>query len=103
MYCGGNQLVDMGGLRVGSIEGTVQDQTGAAIPKARVQVQVQSSGKLVRNFYADSHGRFTVAHLPTDDYWLGISGPGFNLHYWSVRVVHHGHKFTLRAELSSGS
>ncbi len=103
MYCGGKELIDMGGLRVSSIEGTVEDQTGAPIPRARVQVQVQYSGKMVRNFYADSHGRFTVAHLPTDDYWLGISSPGFNLHYWSVHEVHHGHKFVLRVELSSGN
>ena len=103
MYCGGNQLVDMGGLQAASVSGMVEDQAGTAIPHARVQLQVQSSGKLVRNMRADDHGRFTLSHLRPGDYWVGISSPGFNLHYWHLHVVRHGHSISLRAELSLGT
>ena len=103
MYCGGNQLVDMGGLQAESISGIVEDQAGAAIPHARVQVQIQSSGKLVRDIRADNRGRFTLSHLRTGDYWVGISSPGFNLHFWHLHAVHHGHNISLRAELSAGT
>ena len=103
MYCGGNQLIDMGGLQAANISGVVEDQGGAAIPHARVQLQVQRSGKLVRNIRADDHGRFTLSHLRPGDYWVGISSPGFNLHFWHLHVVRHGHNISLRAELSPGT
>lgn len=103
MYCGGNQLVDMGGLRAARIDGTVEDPTGAPIPHARVQVQLQKSGKLVRDLEADDRGRFTLTHLHAGDYWLGISSYAFNLHLWRLQVVHGGRRISLRAELSLGT
>jgi hypothetical protein len=103
MYCGGNQLLDMGGRRAESVSGTVGDQTGTVIPHARVQLQVQSSGRLVRSIRADDRGRFTLSHLRPGDYWVGISSPGFNLNFWHLHVVHHGHNISLRAELSLGT
>jgi len=103
MYCGGNQLIDMGGLRASSVAGVVEDPSGDVIPHARVQLQVQGSAKLVRNIESDERGRFTLSHLRPGDYWLGISASGLNLHFWHLQVVHGAHRISLTAKLTVGT
>ena len=88
MYCGGNQLVYAGSLRDAHVTGIVVDPSGAAIPRARIQVQLQGSDKILRDVKADAEGRFRLPRLPRGSYWLGISSPGFNLHYWELKIVH---------------
>ena len=103
MYCGGNQLVYAGSLRDVHVTGLIVDSSGAAIPRARIQLQIQGSDKILRDAEADETGRFRLPRLPKGSYWLGISSPGFNLHYWELNIVHRARTTTLRVELSLGT
>lgn len=103
MYCGGNQLVDMGELRAESLSGVVVDPTGAEISLARVQVQLRGSDKLLHDFQANGKGRFALPELRPGTYWLGVSSPGFNLHFWRLQIAHGARHKTLKVELSLGT
>ena len=103
MYCGGNQLVHAGSLTDAHVTGVIVDPSGAAIPRARIQIQIQGSDKILRDVEADEKGRFRLPHLPKGDYWLGISRPGFNLHYWELNIAHRVRTTKLRVELSLGT
>ena len=103
MYCGGNQLVSMGLLRAVRVAGKVVDPTGALIPRARVQVQIQGHPEILRDIEADERGRSHLPHLQAGIYWLGVSSPGFNLHFWALQIDRHAGKQTLTVELSVGT
>ena len=103
MYCGGNQLVYAGSLRGAHVTGIILDPSGAAIRRARIQVQIQGSDKILQDFEADEEGRFRLPRLPSGSYWLGISSPGFNLHYWELKIVHRTRTTKLRVGLSLGT
>jgi hypothetical protein len=60
----------------GSISGSVADTTGSAVPGAGVEVTQTQTG-LKRNTTTSGSGEFTFADLPTGDYQLLISQPGF--------------------------
>ena len=101
MYCGGNQLVYVGLLR--SARMIVTDPSGAAIPRARIQAQIQGAEKILFDIKTDAKGRFRSPRLPKGSYWLGISSRGFNLHYWEWKVVDRPRTVTLQVELSLGT
>jgi carboxypeptidase family protein len=82
MFIGGNELRDMGKLRAEQVGGSVVDPNGSEIGRARIQIQVQGSEKILRDIAADEKGRFRLPSLPQGIYWLGVSSPGFNLHFW---------------------
>lgn len=88
-------------LRAGKLVGIVMDEKDRRIPKARVQVESVNSEKILQDLRADRQGRFRLARLKPGAYWLGVSGPGFPLHYWRLIVVHFGRSHTLRAHLSA--
>jgi hypothetical protein len=87
MYCGGNELRFEGNLRGSTIAGSVRDPEGHAMPRVRVQVQVQGRHEILKDFSADDQGRFQLRGLPVGQYWLGFSAPGFNLHYWHLTIA----------------
>ncbi len=60
----------------GSLNGTVTDPTGAAIPNATVTVTDISKGTSV-TVTANSSGSYTVEHLIPDAYAIKITAPGF--------------------------
>src|ERR1700685_2079406 len=60
----------------GSISGTIQDLSGAAIPKASVTVINTSTGVL-QSSTADSRDTYTFPVLPVGAYALDVSQPGF--------------------------
>ena len=63
------------GGATGAISGTVQDQSAAVIPKAKVEIG--GSTGTTRALETDSGGTFTAPLLPVGAYTVTISAPGF--------------------------
>src|SRR5260370_40303067 len=59
-----------------SIQGTVSDSSGAAIPNVAIQVKNLETGAL-RNLLTDEAGRFDAASLPGGRYSLNAGKSGF--------------------------
>jgi hypothetical protein len=60
----------------GSIVGTIQDQSGAVVPKAEVIITNKGTG-LTRTTAADDAGRFSLLNVLAGAYDLKVSAPGF--------------------------
>lgn len=60
----------------GGLQGTVTDQTGAAIPKATVKITNSETG-LTRETTADDAGAYVFNELPLGRYNVTASAPGF--------------------------
>ena len=102
MYCGGNQLVYQGELVASTLKMIVVDPSGAPVP-ARVQVQVLGRGEIIVDRYANDKGHFKLSGLRSGEYWLGVSSPGFNLHYWRLSKSRSHATKVLRVALSVGT
>ena len=74
-----------------SIQGTVTDQSGAAVPGAEVQVKNTATGA-TQTATSDPAGRFNVADLPVGSYELQASKMGFST------VVRRGVTLTVGAQ-----
>jgi hypothetical protein len=61
---------------LGSIRGSVQDQTGAAIPAASIELASSDSG-LSRTAVADSTGNFRFIAIPRGNYTATVTAAGF--------------------------
>ena len=61
---------------VGSINGTVRDPKGAAVPKATVEVKEERTG-LSRTVTADENGIYSVLSLPAGVYTVSTAPQGF--------------------------
>src|SRR4029077_17147632 len=60
----------------GSIEGTVKDPNGAAVPSARVQVvNIETNSKL--DFSTNELGNYLASNLPVGSYRMIIQNEGF--------------------------
>jgi hypothetical protein len=59
-----------------SINGTVNDTTGAVIPGARVEIRNPVSG-FDRSTTTDDDGKFTFTNVPFNPYHLTVMAPGF--------------------------
>src|SRR5260370_27388386 len=103
MYCGGNELRFEGDLKGSSVAGAIFDPTGVAIPRARVQVQVQGREEILKDLTSDDRGRFHLRGLRTGQYWLGISRAGFNLDYWRLTITRFSGEAKVRTTLSLGT
>jgi hypothetical protein len=77
-----------------SISGTVKDETGALIPKAKVVLVNQSSGGK-RSLEANAEGFFYFAAVPPGTYRVEVSYKGFES--WKVTdvTVHPGDNLTI--------
>ncbi len=75
----------------GAISGTVTDPSGAAIPKASVQVKNVGTGQ-VQQTPADAQGRYSIVELPIGNYEAQASAPGFQT------IVHTGITLTVGAQ-----
>ncbi len=69
----------------GTIEGVVQDPTGAAIPNATVQITNPVSG-FMRTATTDSEGSFRFANVPFNPYHLTATAAGFAAYTQDVDV-----------------
>ena len=103
MYCGGNELRFEGDLKGSSVTGAILAPEGVAIPRARVQVQLQGREEILKDFSSDDRGRFHLRGLRTGQYWLGISSAGFNLHYWRLTITRLSGEAKVRVTLSLGT
>ena len=72
----------------GTIQGTVQDPSGAAIPNAKVVVKSENTGN-ERSVVSDGEGRFLVPLLGVGDYEVTASAPGF------ATTINKGYTLTL--------
>jgi hypothetical protein len=61
----------------GTIEGTVVDPSGAAVPKAFVSIHNAVSG-YNQSAVADSHGAFRLTNIPPNPYHLEVKASGFS-------------------------
>lgn len=61
-----------------TVSGVVQDQSGAVIPNAKVDVVPDGSGKTL-TVLADDCGKFKVPNLVAGAYTIHIESPGFQL------------------------
>ncbi len=59
-----------------TITGTVVDQSGAAIPGAKVQIINQATGDLTREAVSDASGTFRALNLPTATYKVKVTASG---------------------------
>jgi hypothetical protein len=60
----------------GSIVGTIQDQSGAVVPKAEITITNKGTG-LTRTTPADDAGRYSLLNVMAGTYDLKVSAPGF--------------------------
>jgi len=69
----------------GTIEGVVQDPSGAVIPGVTVRIQNPVS-HLDRSTTTDGVGRFRLTNVPFNPYHLTVAAPGFQPHAEDVEV-----------------
>jgi hypothetical protein len=65
------------GGSTGAISGTVQDASGAVIQNAKVSIESQATGEVVRQLTSDSSGLFTATLLPVGTYTVEVTAVGF--------------------------
>ena len=69
----------------GSINGTVEDPTGAVVPNATVEIRNPVSG-YERSVTTDTSGKFSFANIPYNPYHLTATAAGFASHVQDVDV-----------------
>src|SRR3984957_843124 len=64
------------GTDLGTIRGTVTDPSGAQVPNADVQVTDMTTG-IAHTYKSGAHGNYEAAALPSGQYKISASAPGF--------------------------
>ena len=74
------QLIELADVQLAkSLGATIQDPTGAPVPKAVVQEFSTDWKKVLRSGSTDTHGRFSFTPAKGRTiYFIQISAPGFN-------------------------
>ncbi|HEV2400199.1 MAG TPA: TonB-dependent receptor [Candidatus Sulfotelmatobacter sp.] len=87
LLCGSAAIAadGQGGGNFGSINGTVQDSTGAVFPGAKVEIHNPVSG-YDESATTDSTGHFSFSNVPFNPYHLTVVASGFNSHVQDVEV-----------------
>jgi hypothetical protein len=70
----------------GSINGTVSDSTGAAVPGAAVVLKDTATGAIV-NLTTNAEGRFTASFLKPDTFAISATAAGFQSNTITVQVL----------------
>jgi hypothetical protein len=86
----------------GSISGAIHDASGLPVPKAEITA-VNTSTSLERRSLTDSLGSFTIPVVPTGEYNVKISAPGFGALEKRGVVVNVGAMATVTGELTLSS
>src|SRR5579883_1583929 len=61
----------------GTIEGTVLDPSGAAVPKAKVTVRNTDRNQVITVLTTDASGVYSAPNLPMGTYSVKVESPGF--------------------------
>ena len=86
----------------GSISGTVQDTSGAAVPNATVVLINTERNQTVRTLKTGTSGTYNATSLPLGGYQVKISAPGFSEQTLQNIVLHVNDNLTLNASLKAG-
>jgi hypothetical protein len=86
----------------GGISGTVTDQSGAAVPSARVTA-VETGTDTVFNTVSSSAGEFAFTNLPVGDYSVTITATGFSTEKIDKVTVQAGASYTLPVKINVAS
>src|SRR5262245_52182800 len=81
--------------------GTVQDPSGLAVPKAKVQAQDQST-MIPYSVVTDERGEYHILGLPTGQYVLAVEQPGFRTYRQSGITLRLAERTTINARLEVG-
>ncbi|HLM98150.1 MAG TPA: carboxypeptidase-like regulatory domain-containing protein [Bryobacteraceae bacterium] len=73
--------------QMGSVKGVVVDSTGAFVPFVDVELRIKGKVAPVEATKTDAKGHFGFAAVTPGTYELLVSGPGFDRHSQSIRVV----------------
>jgi hypothetical protein len=84
------------------VSGVVQDQTGAVIVGAQVQMKSTNTG-LVRTAITDARGAYAIQELPVGPYSLQVSKQGFNTYVQNGIVLQVAVNPTVNATLQVGA
>ncbi len=76
----------LGQGNTGRLEGTVVDQSGAAVPNAAVTITDQATGRTITVNTDPTSGNFAVPALPVGQYTINVSVTGFKKYTQPVRV-----------------
>jgi len=87
---------------LGSINGTVTDETGAVVPGARVVLTDIGTGQ-VREAATSGEGFFEFPYLPPHQYSLTTSLKGFEEFKYSSLILEVGQHMTVNPTLRLGS
>ena len=91
-----------GQVLTGEIDGTVTDESGAAVTNAAVAITNADQNLKERTVKTDSQGQFTAPLLPVGSYSISISAPGFKTYTVSGVEVHVGQPSNVPVRLSLG-
>lgn len=96
------QALAQGGA-TGGMTGTVQDQSGAVLSGAQVQITNQDTNVLERTVTTDAEGNFTAPLLPVGTYKVAVQAAGFAAGVFPNIVVRVTETTRLIAKLSPQS
>ncbi len=99
-YGGQLSQVTAGAVGYGQIGGTIVDQTGAAIPDARIIITNTSNG-YVRVAESDSTGHWTASNLTTGEQLVRVEARGFKR--YETRIIFVGEPLSLNTQLMLGA
>ena len=89
--------------RVRELEGTVLDQTGSAVPKAKISITNTDRNQVVRTVTTDTTGSYSVPLIPIGNYSLKVEAAGFKTSEVTgiVLNVNDDLKFNLKMEVGA--
>jgi len=90
------------GSRVGTIQGTVSDATGAVVPNASVTLTNMSSG-VTHATKSNETGSYLFPNIDIAVYKLNITAPGFQRYEQTNIVLEVGSSIAINASLKAGS
>jgi len=98
------QLIELADVQLAkSLGATIQDSTGAPVPKAVVQEFSADWKTVLRLGSTDTHGRFSFAPAPGRKiYFIQISAPGFDPLRFRLQVdTKHGASLKLKLTVAT--
>jgi len=89
-------------VAIGSISGTVSDQSGSFVPDAIVNM-TETAKAAVHTVTTNSEGRYTFNNLPTGPYRLEVQAKGFKNYVQTGIVLQVASNPTLNVSLKVGA
>jgi len=87
----------------GSIQGTIVDSAGGAVPNASVTISNTDQNIVVRTVTTDEHGEYVVPQLPVGRYSVTVETKGFKKVVHSGIVLNVGDKVAVNFTLVVGT